>query len=228
VGRGKALVTATALICLLSGAALSTARVEKFNNRPYLHDNLYLPSGKFVEQASLGYKEMVADLVWFNAVQYYGGYRQAHHDLAYFEGLINIVTDLDPHFTFPYVFGAAVMSQDLERPDRAVALLKKGMVQNPTNGEFPFEIGFVSYIDAHDNKTAAHYFELASKFPDGGDKAKRFAAFVYSQGGHQEKSMRMWELLIEESDNPWMRELAERSLEKLRAEHREEAQRVDS
>ena len=227
MSRGKAILMAAVLVCSLTGAAVSTVKVEKFNSRPYLHDNLYLPSGKLVEQIALGYREMVADLIWFNVVQYYGSYRQAHHDLAYFEGVINIVTDLDPYFTFPYVFGAAVMSQDLGRTDRAIELLKKGMAHNPTNWEFPFEIGFISYIDARDNKTAAHYFELASKLPGGGDKARRFAAFVYSQGGHEEKSIRMWELIIEESENPWMRELAERSLKRLLEQQQKEANRAE-
>jgi hypothetical protein len=65
---------------------------------------------------------------------------------------------------------------------------------------------------------AARYFDLASRMPGGGDRAKRFAAFVYSQAGHAETSIRMWEELIEQTDEPYMRQLAAGYIEQLRAE----------
>jgi tetratricopeptide (TPR) repeat protein len=202
---------------LLVGLVWSTHGVEPHVRRPYLYDNLYLPSGKFIEQASLGYRQLAADLTWFSAVQYYGGYRKEYHDLAYFEGLIDIVTDLDPHFVFPYIFGAVVTSQDMGQIDHAIDLLKKGMANNPTDWHLPFEMGFLYYVDARDREMAARYFDLASRLPGSGDRAKRFAAFVYSQSGHNETSIRMWEELIEQTDEPYMRELARRYIEKLRA-----------
>ena len=112
---------------LVIGLGVSTWKAQPHVQRPYLYDHLYLPSGKFVTQASLGYRQLVADVIWFSAVQYYGGYRRDQNDLAYFEGLIDIVTDLDPNFEFPYIFGAVVLSQDLTNLDNAINLLKKGM-----------------------------------------------------------------------------------------------------
>jgi len=217
-----------AALVILTGAVVTTARVERYSQRPYLHDNLYLPSGQLARQVSLGYRELAADMVWFSAVQYYGGYRKSYHDLAYFEGLVRIVTDLDPYFVFPYQFGAAVLASDMASFDRGIELLRKGMVNNPTRWEFPFEIGFLSYIGCEDNDMAARYFELAARLPGGGDRARRFAAFVYSRAGHQENSIRMWQELLETSDVPWMRELAERSIEKLRAKPQERATRNDT
>jgi hypothetical protein len=211
----------------LAGLVAATIHAGPYEQRPYLYDHLYLPSGKFVEQTSLGYQQLVADLVWFSAIQYYGGYRQAHHSLAYFDGLINIVTDLDPNFTFPYIFGAVVMSQDMGDFSRAATLLKKGMARNPTRWELPFEIGFLAYVDVHDDVTAAQYFELAARLPGGGDRARRFAAFVYSRAGRAENAIRMWEELAEESDEPYMRELARHYLQRLQAEHAAEEGRRD-
>jgi hypothetical protein len=210
-------------VIAITGSVITTANVERYNHRPYLYDDLYLPSGKFVEYTSLGYQQLAADLTWMSAIQYYGGYRQEHHDLAYFEGLVNIVTDLDPHFVFPYVFGAVVMSQDLQAWPNAVRLLRKGIQQNPTSWELPFELGFLAYVDANDAEMAGRYFELAARMPGGGDRARRFAAFVYSQAGHGENSLRMWEQLLEETDEPYMRELAEHYIKKLRAQQAREA-----
>jgi hypothetical protein len=202
-------------VSLLLALVFATVRVQPYVHRPYLHTNLYLPSGRFVKQASLGYDEIASDMVWFQAVQYYGGFAQGQHDLAYFAGLIHIVNQLDPHFVFPYVFGAVVLAQDLNSFDRGIEVLKRGMEQNPTAWDFPFEIGFLYYTVARDEASAAHYFELAGKMPGGGDRARRFAAFVYAKGGHRETSMRMWEEIARSSDEPFMRELAKHYLQQL-------------
>lgn len=204
-------------VALFAALVVATARVQAYRNRPYLYTNLYLPSGKFIEQTSLGYKELAADMVWFQAVQYYGGYALSQHDLEYFNGLIDIVTDLDPHFSFPYIFGSVVMSQDMNNFERGVGILKKGMQQNPDDWEYPFEIGFLYYVGARDSDHASRYFELASRLPGSGDIPRRFAAFVHSKAGHEETSIRMWEEIAQNSDQPYMRELAKRYIEKLRA-----------
>ncbi|HET6462409.1 MAG TPA: hypothetical protein VFH33_01305 [Candidatus Krumholzibacteria bacterium] len=209
-------VTGVVLAAALVGA---TAWVQPFTTRPYLHTNLYLPSGKFVQQASLGYRELVSDMVWFQAVQYYGGYAQSQHDLAYFAGLIDITTELDPHFAFPYIFGAVVMAQDLGDFERGIHVLKRGMQNNPSMYELPFEIGFLYYTVAHNDSAAARYFDLASRLPGGKLRAGRFAAFVYSRAGHLETSMRMWQdIARDDNEQPYMRELARHYLQKLERE----------
>lgn len=223
-GRGIGIYLVAGIIAL-TGAIISTAKVKRYTHRPYLHDNLYLPSGKFVEQVSLGYQQIAADMVWLSAIQYYGGYRQEEHDLAYFAGLLDIVTDLDRNFIFPYTFGAVILSQDMKAFSSAVELLHKGMEHNPRSWELPFELGFLSYVDARDNAMAARYFELAARMPGGGDRARRFAAFVYSEAGHTTNSLRMWQQLLEETDEPYMRELAERYIKRLRVRQALEAHR---
>ncbi len=213
----RALRSAAVGIVLVAALGVATSRVQAYRSRPYLYTNLYLPSGKFVEQTSLGYRELAADCIWFQAVQYYGGYALQQHDLAYFNGLIDIVTDLDPHFQFPYIFGAVVMSQDMGDLERGVEVLKKGMRANPADWNYPFEIGFLYYLVAKDASRAARYFELSSRLPGSGEMPARFAAFMHSRAGHEETSIRMWEEIARESDQPYMRDMAKRYIEKLRA-----------
>ena len=205
-------------VALAGALVFATSRAQEYRVRPYLHANLYLPSGKFIEQASMGYREIAADMIWFQAVQYYGGYAKSQHDLTYFNGLIDIVNDLDPHFVFPYIFGAVVMAQDLDDFPRGIAVLKRGMERNPRVWDLPFEIGFLYYTVARDAESAARYFELASRMPGGGQRAQRFAAFVHSKAGHLETSIRMWEEIAREAEQPYMRTLALRYAERLRRE----------
>lgn len=200
---------------VVAGLVFSTVWVQKYRYRAYLHEKLYLPSGRFVREISLGYREIVADAVWLSAVQYYGDFRKGNHDLRYFRGLIDIVTSLDPHFTFAYLFGALVVSEDVGAFDDGMDILKRGMSRNPASWQLPFEIGFLNLVNRRDYALAGRYFELASKLPGAPEYAERFAAFVYSRAGDSESSIRMWEEYRDHAEDPFLKELAERYLQKL-------------
>ena len=222
--HGRKIVIGIIGVTMVVGLVVSTVWIQKFRYRPYLHEKLYLPSGKFVTEMSLGYREVVADVLWVSAVQYYGDFRKGNHDLRYFRGLIDIVTLLDPHFTFAYRFGALVISEDVGSLDEGMELLKLGMARNPRSWELPFEVAFLAYINGGDRLVAARYFELASKMPGAPESTRRFAAFVYSKAGNRESSMRLWEEYLEQTDNPHLKELAKRYIEKLkRSENKEKA-----
>jgi hypothetical protein len=207
---------AIAGVIICTGLIVSTIVVRGHSYRPRLNDSLYLPSGKFIGEMSLGYKQLAADFVWLSAVQYYGDYRLNKHDLSYFEGLIDIITTLDPHFIFAYIFGALVICTDIGSIDNGIEILKQGMRHNPGCWQLPFEIGFLYYVSAGNVDLAARYFDLASRIPGSPELTNRFAAFVYSKAGHTETSIRMWEELAENTDEPYMKELAERYIEKLK------------
>jgi len=204
-------------VFLIAGVVFSTVRSQRYRYRAELNESLYLPSGKLLKEISLGYREFVADLVWFNAVQYYGEYRKDNHDLRYFVSLIDIVTTLDPHFVFAYTFGAIVVSEDLDAFPEGIEILKKGMSENPTNWELPFEIGFLNLIHRRDMSHAARYFNLASRLPGAPEKTKRFAAYVYSLSGDSSSSIEMWETYKEYTDNQYMKDLADRYIARLQA-----------
>lgn len=213
----KNLAIGTLGLFLIAGLAFSMAQSQRYRYRPELSGSLYLPSGRLLKEVSLGYRQFVADLVWFSAVQYYGEYRREDHDLRYFVSLIDIVTTLDPHFIFAYTFGAVVVSEDLEAFSEGIAILKSGMSNNPTNWELPFEIGFLNMIHTRDMNVAARYFDLSSRLPGAPERAKRFAAYVYSLSGDTASSIELWEKYKEYTDNPYLKELADRYIARLQA-----------
>jgi len=178
---------------------------------------LYLPSGQFIEQAALGYRDLAADVLWFRMVQYYGGYRMGENDIALFAHLVDVITDLDPQFVYAYVFGALIIAQDLGQFKQGIGFLEKGVRNNPEDWWLPFELGFLHYVYARDYAQALFYFEKAARLPGAGPQAARFAAFVAAKAGYVETSIAMWEELARTSDNKFIRELAERYIAKLRA-----------
>ncbi len=206
-------VVAAAACAALVCAARS---VEDLARRRHRLEVLYLPSGRFVAEASLQYRNLAADVLWFRMVQYYGGYRLGENDLALFSHLADVITDLDPQFTFVYVFGALIIAEDLGRFDRGIYFLEKGIERNPRDWWLPFELGFLHYIYARDYERASAYFVKAASLPGADPLAARFAAFVAARAGHVETSIAMWEELARTSDNPYIRELAERYIARLR------------
>jgi hypothetical protein len=206
-------------LSLLAVAILFEASrgVEGLSRRKHELEVLYLPSGRFLEQATLGYHDLAADVVWFKTVQYYGGYRMGENDLALFTHLVTVITDLDPQFVFAYVFGALIIAQDLGHLAEGVAFLEKGMRNNPAVWWLPFELGFLYYVGARDCARATTYFERASLLPGAPPIAARFAAFAAAKAGYAETSIAMWEELARESDNRYIRELAERYVAELKA-----------
>ena len=89
-------------------------------------DIAYLPSSDFVKMISLGYRELAADIYWFKAVQYYGGYRLSQNDIHFFNHLAGMITDLDPNFLGAYKLSGIVITEDLGNFAAAKSLMEKG------------------------------------------------------------------------------------------------------
>ena len=206
------------VILLLLVLYYSARGVENLSQKRYKLEVLYLPSGRFVKQIALGYRNLAADILWFRTVQYYGSYRMGENELALFNHLVDVITDLDPQFVFAYLFGALIIAEDLGYFKEGIRFLEKGIRNNPNDWWLMFEMGFLYYVDARDYTEAMRYFDRASRMPGADGIAARFAAFVAAKGGHAETSIAMWEEVARTSENPHIRDLAERYIEKLNGE----------
>jgi len=203
---------------------VSALRVEPLAAKQRAQDVLYLPSGRFVEQAALEYSNLAADLLWFRTVQYYGSYREGENNLALFSHLVDVITDLDPQFVFAYLFGAMIIVEDLGCFDEGIRFLEKGIAANPDNWWLVFENGFLHYVDGRRYAEASRLFAEASRMPGAGEITKRFAAFVAMKAGEREAAVAMWEDLTRTSEDPYIRdELARKYIERLEREMEESA-----
>jgi tetratricopeptide (TPR) repeat protein len=181
-------------------------------------DVAYLPSSDFMKVASLGYRELAADLYWFRAVQYYGGYRLSQNDIHLFNHLAEMITDLDPHFLGAYRLSALVITEDLGNFPAARNLMEKGLHHNPYDYWLTFEMGLLHYLEGRDYRAAEKYFRVAATLPnEDGNRAARFAAEAASRGGNIEASISLWREMAENSDNRYIKELAERYIARLEA-----------
>ena len=197
---------------LLIGASKS---VEAISERKRKSEIMYLPSSGAVKMMSLGYRNIVSDILWFKTVQYYGGYKLGENRLRLFRHLADVITDLDPQFIFAYQLTAIVMSQDMGDLNEGIEILKKGMENNPRDWWLAFEAGFLYYLDGSDYRESERYFKLASTMPGANERAIRFAASAAAKGGDIKASIELWKKLADSSDDSFMDDLAKGYIERL-------------
>jgi len=178
-------------------------------------ERLYFPSGNFLVESTLGFREAMADYLWFRFVQYYGAYAQGQNDFRYFELLIDSITKLDPQFVEAYYFASLVFWSSYADIPRSIDMLRRGILANPDKAKLPFQIGFIYYVMDHDYLRAAHWFEVAGRCSDATDKEPRFAAFARYKAGDDRVSLALWRSLYESTDSSHMKELAVKMIEKL-------------
>jgi len=185
---------------------------------------LWFQSGPLLKRVSLGFDNLVADIYWMRAVVYYGSKQRADEKNRNFElldPLLTFVTTLDPHFKVAYRFGAIFLTEAYPsgpgRPDRAIALLERGLAVNPNGWEYMHDIGFVYYWWLRDYKAAARWFEKAGKLPGAATWLSPLAATTLAQGGDRQSSRFLWRQLLETSDVDWIRRNAQLRLTQLDA-----------
>jgi hypothetical protein len=201
------LFTSAALVQAGAGTRLDRMREEEL---------LYYPSGFMVRQAAIGYETAAADIAWLRGIQYYGEHRLTDQKFDLIGHVMGIVTDLDPGFIEPYVFGAFVMAQEMNQPERGLALLERGMRANPTDWKLPFEVGFLHYVSRHDYASAARYFTWSSRMPGHEPYVERFAAFTHQRAGNRDMAILLWKQVFA-TGNQYMQDVARRELVRLGA-----------
>ena len=97
---------------------------------PPAYPLLFLPNGRYLAGASLGFEILLADTIYLWSIQYYG-HRRTEEGRSYLRHIYHTVTDLDPKFIDAYLTGALVMAQDMKDPALAIELIDKGIENNP-------------------------------------------------------------------------------------------------
>jgi hypothetical protein len=149
----------------------------------------YLPQGDHLRLASLGYRNIVADVIWMKVVQHFGerkqvaaGYRWAYH-------AVNVLTDLDPKFVMAYQATGTILGVWAGQARESIAILEKGMAHNPDVWRLPFLIGYDYYYELCEPAQAANYLRIASLLPGAPSYLPALAARMTVEGGNPEAAL---------------------------------------
>jgi tetratricopeptide (TPR) repeat protein len=217
-------VSLALLVALFAGSVLTLRKVETLRGKEAtLEEILYLPSGKMLKRMSLGYSNLLADIYWTRAVQYFGN-KQKQHSTRYdlLNPLLEITTDLDPHLVPAYQTGSIFLSQGdpygAGQPDKAVALLEKGIRENPEYWRLYFTLGFIHYIDRRDYKAAEEAFKKGSEVPGALAWMKVMAARMAEHSRDFGTAIALWRGIYETNSGKEVRKNAADHLVSLQAD----------
>ena len=210
------------LLCLFALIPLQRSIDRQGGSDRGVAEVLFLPSGKFLRQLSLGYEGLLADIYWTRVVQYFGGKRMAHStEFELLGPLLQITTDLDPHLLIAYRFGSIFLADRPPRgagqPAEALALLRRGIVANPDYWRFWEDLGFIYYWDLKDYAAAARAFQTGSERPGAMQWMRAMAAKVSAQGGQLATSKFLWSEIARQPGNEQIRKNAEDHLMAIEA-----------
>ena len=214
----------TAAVLLGAALSLQAYRETRHPLPPVNSDVLYFRGGAAVSRAALGFDAILADVYWIRAIQHFGGTRRAEggdksYGLLY--PLLDLATTLDPHFMMAYRFGAIFLTESYPdgpgRPDQAVALLERGLSIDPKKWQYAQDAGFVYYWWLRDYKTAAAWFERASRIEGAPWWLRSMAATTLVEGGDRQSSRQLWQQLYETADNEWVKNNAKLRVSQIEA-----------
>ncbi|MFN2370185.1 MAG: hypothetical protein ABR506_03410, partial [Candidatus Krumholzibacteriia bacterium] len=159
---GRRTGTLGRVLVLVAAASVTFASLHALDRREDQlagSERLYFPSGEFLVESSLGFREAMADWLWFRFIQYYGAFKNGENDLRYLDLLIDSITRLDPRFVQAYHLASLIYWSDFGRIEDSYDMLRKGILANPDHAGLRFQVGFMRYVLDRDYPRAAHWFE---------------------------------------------------------------------
>jgi tetratricopeptide (TPR) repeat protein len=214
---------ATVMTVCLASAVVLLHRIDHMRAGATLEEVLYVPSPKLLKRMSLGYNGLLADVYWTRAVQYFGAkhrVRAMHYQLL--APLLDITTELDPQLIIAYQFGSTFLAQKppegAGQPDKAVALVERGIQANPRTWQLYYELGFLLYMELHDPAAAAQAFERGSKIPGAHPFLRVLAAAMAQHAGQIETARMLWTTTYETTEDSRIRANALKHLRALKVD----------
>ncbi|MGA2001459.1 MAG: hypothetical protein ABSG52_15835 [Terriglobales bacterium] len=214
---------ATVLVVCMSGAVLLLRRIDRLRSGATLEEVLYIPSPKILKRMSLGYNGLAADIYWTRAVQYFGAKHRARAtQYQLLAPLLDITTELDPHLIVAYQFGSTFLAQKppegAGEPDKAVALVERGIQANRNRWQLYYELGFLQYMELHDPAAASRAFERGSQIPGAHPFLKILAAAMAQHAGQLLTARMLWTTTYESTEDPMIRANALKHLRALKVD----------
>jgi tetratricopeptide (TPR) repeat protein len=205
------LVIACAITAGLSGVALERISAE----RSSVDSLLYLPNGKHLRLMSLGQAQLLADLIYIWAIQYYSNYERADR-YRYVEHVFGeVIAELDPHYIDAYWLGALILTVEAQDLEGGLRLLEQGIEKNPDQWILPYLAAWESYR-VEDYERAASYFERAAAVPGAPPAVLRMRAGMFSKAGDLATALQRWsEVLEDPRADAATRAIAERQVRDL-------------
>lgn len=164
--------------------------VERFSKSKMTAERLSaMPDVQVVELFSLEFKNLVSDLILFDAITFVGGSKTSltTQQGEWLYSMLNTSSFLNPYNRDPYYFGQSFLTWEAKMYDAANILLERGMQYRDKEWPFPFFIAYNYFYFLNDPMRGAEYMKVAIDRP-GSSKVilTALAAQLYYRSGRTE------------------------------------------
>lgn len=190
---------ALAVILLALGSALYSLqlRLDMSKGEGAAEGFMYLPDPEHLKVASLGYDELVADLLWLKAVQNMGEFTISSQGYDWIYKALDTVTTLDPKFVQAYETGGLILTLVADKVDLSNRLFEKAALNNPDVWQFKYYLGFNHFYFMKDYPAAAKYIKQASEIPGSPKYLPMLASRLYVQADEISTSLSFLQTMYE-------------------------------
>jgi len=202
------------LICmggllLLAGVGWLEGELDRQQDRTItqIEGLAQLPQGEYLKPALLGYHHLGADILWLRLIQVVGKKRNSVDEYEWIYHALDVITMLDPQYTYAYYAGGVILGDLANRPDLSNRLLEKGVRANPDVWNIPFLLGYNYYFLLGDPVKGAEYIMEAARRPDGPSYLPGLATRMAAEAGSPDTALAFLEARLRETQDQDMREV---------------------
>ena len=177
--KGAGTLWAVGALLAASMSMLQFPLQHWITSKPKLQQLTYLPDGQYLRIASLGFRELLADVLWLQVIQVIGQRKLSNDDGRWLYLAVDRITTLDPSFVRAYEAGSLALCTLVVLPEESNRLLEKGMKHNPREWKLPFLLAINYYFEMADDKKAAEAMAKAASLPGSPDALARLAAKLF-------------------------------------------------
>jgi len=163
---------------------------------------LVLPRGEVVQHLTLGFNQILADILWLKVVQVLGEPEVRASDYEWLSHALDVITTVDPQFVSAYDIGGTALAELAGRVDWSNALLEKGIAANPQVWRLPFQMGFNAFFHQHEYIRAAEYMALAARLPGRPAYVPELAARLYVEGKQPATALQFLDVMAAQTADP--------------------------
>lgn len=214
VAAARTGVGVLALAMLVSVVAASSARLrEMAPPRAGAGAIVYLPDARLLRPLVLGWENVLADILWFRTIDYFGGQYESDRTYPWLARMCDLVTDLDPRAEHVYRFAGLILPWEANDVDGGLRLLEKGVRNLPESWLLHYYLGMTQYFFREDLDTAARHLGIAAKLPGSPPLVGRLAAVMHARRSDPATTVQFLRELHEHTDSAQMRDVLARAIE---------------
>jgi len=167
---------------------------------------------------AFGFRNVLADVAWLQAVQVAGNLKMTPADYDRLFDLLNVEANFDPKFEIPYLLGGLVLSESTPHAEKALRVLGRGKNQFPSDWRFPFYMGFTHYFSLGDGLAGGGAMAEAARLPGSPAYLPGLASRMLSEAREPESALRMLEPIVLQESDPARRVVLERRVREVTVE----------